>query len=159
MLKKLALVAIGGLLLMSCGSEEVSAPAPVIVETETGPLGLITDAELHRHISVLASDEFEGRLPGTRGEELTLAYLTEQFSAVGVQPGNNGSFLQPVQLASITSNPAIELRVEGPDRLFTYSYGDQIMAGTTRMSPQTALEASELITQVWMFAGKPWSCW
>ena len=37
-----------------------------------------------QHIRTLASDEFDGRLPGTKGEELTVKYLTEQFRSRGL---------------------------------------------------------------------------
>ncbi|WP_282073268.1 hypothetical protein, partial [Janibacter hoylei] len=44
-------------------------------------------ADLHKHIAVLASDEFEGRAPASKGEELTVKYLAEQFEALGLAPG------------------------------------------------------------------------
>ena len=48
---------------------------------------------------VLASDEFEGRSMGTRGEERTLAYLVEQFRAAGLEPGGeNGGWTQTVPM-------------------------------------------------------------
>src|SRR5437660_12400399 len=40
------------------------------------------------HTKVLASDDYEGRAPGTRGEERTVTYLVEQFKKMGLQPGN-----------------------------------------------------------------------
>ena len=48
------------------------------------------------HIERLASDDFEGRAPGTEGEKKTLAYIEQQFRAAGLQPGIGDSFLQPV---------------------------------------------------------------
>ena len=36
----------------------------------------------------LASDEFEGRAPGSEGETKTVAFLTKHFSALGLTPGN-----------------------------------------------------------------------
>ena len=52
-----------------------------------------------KHIQVLASDEFEGRGPGTPGEEKTVAYLIEQFKGLGLKPGNpDGTFVQNVPL-------------------------------------------------------------
>jgi hypothetical protein len=36
-----------------------------------------------RHIAVLASDEYEGRAPGTPGEEKTVAYVLKAFEDVG----------------------------------------------------------------------------
>ena len=52
-----------------------------------------------QHIKVLASDEYEGRGPGTPGEDKTIAYLTGQFRAMGLKPGNpDGSYVQNVPL-------------------------------------------------------------
>ena len=55
----------------------------------------ITADGLLGHIKVLASDEFEGRGPGTPGEEKTVAYLTEQFRKLGLKPGNPDGTLRP----------------------------------------------------------------
>ncbi len=38
---------------------------------------------IETHVSVLASDGFEGRRPGTGGEQKTVAYLVEQFRKLG----------------------------------------------------------------------------
>jgi hypothetical protein len=52
-----------------------------------------------RHVQILASDEFEGRKPGTPGETKTLAYITSQFARLGLEPaGPGGSWYQPVPL-------------------------------------------------------------
>ncbi|HEU4387136.1 MAG TPA: hypothetical protein VFV34_05025 [Blastocatellia bacterium] len=52
-----------------------------------------------RHIKVLASDEFEGRAPGTKGEGLTVNYLIEQFKQFGLKAGNpDGTYVQKVLL-------------------------------------------------------------
>jgi hypothetical protein len=51
----------------------------------------IDPARLSDHIKVLSSDAFEGRGPGTPGETKTVAYIAEQFKAVGLTPaGDNG---------------------------------------------------------------------
>jgi Zn-dependent M28 family amino/carboxypeptidase len=51
------------------------------------------------HIKVLASDAFEGRGPGTPGEDRSVAYLIEQFKALGLKPGNpDGTYIQEVPL-------------------------------------------------------------
>ncbi len=57
-----------------------------------------------RHIKVLAGDEYEGRGPGTAGEEKTIAYLTGKLRSMGLKPGNpDGSFLQNVPLVGFQS--------------------------------------------------------
>ena len=46
------------------------------------------------HTRVLSSDEFEGRAPGTPGEEKTVTYLVDEFKKLGLQPGNpDGTFV------------------------------------------------------------------
>jgi len=74
----------------------------------------IATNDLLRHIRVLASDEFEGRGPGTPGEERTLDYLLKQFKAFGLQPGNpEGTYFQSVPLVGITGQPAAALSAGG----------------------------------------------
>jgi Zn-dependent M28 family amino/carboxypeptidase len=56
------------------------------------------------HTKKLASDEFEGRGPGTPGEDKTVAYLEEQFKGLGLEPGNpDGTYVQKVPLVGIRS--------------------------------------------------------
>src|SRR5438045_7057753 len=66
----------------------------------------ITAADLLKHIKVLASDEFEGRAPGSKGEDLSVKYISEQFKSIGLKPGNpDGTYTQEVPLAGIKSEP------------------------------------------------------
>src|SRR4051812_11846863 len=60
--------------------------------------GIKADAVM-QHIKILSSDEYEGRGPGTRGEEKTVEYITEQFKQVGLAPGNTDkTYVQKVPL-------------------------------------------------------------
>jgi hypothetical protein len=52
-------------------------------------MGLITANGLAQHTRVLASPEFEGRLPASEGEERTLRYLTTAFAQIGCSPAGN----------------------------------------------------------------------
>src|SRR5207237_9941912 len=51
-------------------------------------LDAITPDGLLAHIKLLASDEFEGRAPGSKGEELSIKYISDQFKQIGLSPGN-----------------------------------------------------------------------
>src|SRR3970282_480332 len=51
-------------------------------------LSSITSENMLAHIRTLSSDAFEGRAPGTAGEDSAVAYLTAQFYALGLAPGN-----------------------------------------------------------------------
>jgi len=44
---------------------------------------------LDQHIRTLSDDWFEGRAPGTPGEDKTVAYLSGAFASVGLQPGGD----------------------------------------------------------------------
>lgn len=71
---------------------------PAVAET-------ITEQELRAHITVLASDEFEGRKPGTEGENKTVNYIATQWSQAGLVPGTgNQSWYAPVTLVERLPN-------------------------------------------------------
>ena len=62
-------------------------------------LARLSGGRVLEHIKVLASDTFEGRGPGTPGEEKTVAYLSHEFEEMGLKPGNpNGTYVQDVPL-------------------------------------------------------------
>jgi Zn-dependent M28 family amino/carboxypeptidase len=74
----------------------------------------ITADSLLGEIKTLSSDEFEGRKPGSEGEKKTIAYMQQQFQSLGLKPGNpDGTYLQSVPLAGITSKTQADLSVKG----------------------------------------------
>src|ERR1700716_4604991 len=77
-------------------------------------LDVITPDGMLAHIKALSSDEFEGRAPGTKGEELSIKYIEDQFKKIGLKPGNpDGSYFQEVPLAGIKSAPRMVFAVAG----------------------------------------------
>ena len=67
---------------------------------------------LRQWLTVISSDEFEGRAPGTRGEDRTVAYLEGEFRRLGLKPGNpDGTYVQQVPLVGLTSRPALSFQV------------------------------------------------
>ncbi|WP_105259212.1 M28 family metallopeptidase [Pseudoalteromonas sp. T1lg88] len=101
----------------------------------------INAEQLATHVKTLASDEFGGRAPSSKGEELTLAYLTEQFKALGYQPGNGDSFLQQVPLVSIEADANMALHIGGKD----YQYKKDMVMGTSRISAKESIKDSKLV--------------
>ena len=71
----------------------------------------IQQQELERHIQALSSDEFMGRMPFTEGEVMTLDYLEKEFRAIGLTPGNKGSFFQDVPMVEISTKPAENMTI------------------------------------------------
>jgi Zn-dependent M28 family amino/carboxypeptidase len=84
----------------------VAAPSLTAEPANAG----IDARRLSEYIRILASDDFEGRGPGTRGEDKTLAYLTDQFEKLGLQPaGERGSWTQTVPLRRIETKGEIKV--------------------------------------------------
>ena len=84
------------------------APAPVAPPPKTIPTQdnhfspEITAEDFAAHVQTLASDQFEGRKPGTVGERMTTAYIKDQFERIGLKPANNGSYFQTVPMIETT---------------------------------------------------------
>jgi len=77
----------------------LSGAAPPRAGSLEDALQSIQPDAILQHIKVLASDEYEGRGPGTPGEDKTIAYLIGQLRAMGLHPGNpDGTFVQNVPL-------------------------------------------------------------
>jgi Zn-dependent M28 family amino/carboxypeptidase len=94
------------------------------------------------HIKKLASDEFEGRAPGSKGEELTVQYLTDQFRAMGLAPGNpDGTYIQKVPMVEITADPKMKLEFSGAAAGLAPKYQDDYVAWTKRVIASTSMDA------------------
>lgn len=126
--------------LLGCGAEDTAKTTNSAADI-TVSYNSINKEQLTEHIKTLASDEFEGRAPSSKGEKLTLDYLTKQLSAVGFKPGNGDSFLQAVPMVSIEASPEMTLSIG--DKV--YQYGHDMVMGSSRISDFEQLKDSELV--------------
>jgi Zn-dependent M28 family amino/carboxypeptidase len=95
-----------------------------------------------QHIKILSSDEYEGRGPGTRGEEKTVEYITEQFKQIGLAPGNTDkSYTQKVPLVGITTNQDTEMKIQAAGKDMKLKFGDDFVARTVRVVDKTGFDA------------------
>src|ERR1700745_350801 len=107
-------------------------------------LEAITPDGLLAHIKVLASDEFEGRAPGSKGEALSVKYITDQLKKIGLKPGNpDGTYTQAVPLDGIKSQPRIPFAVG--DKTMNLKYPDDFVASSARLQPEIHIEKSDLV--------------
>src|SRR2546421_2793142 len=107
-------------------------------------LEAITPDGLLAHIKVLASDEFEGRAPGTKGEELSVKYITDQFKKIGLKPGNpDGTYTQEVPLAGIRGEPKMSFAVG--DTITELKYPDDFVASSARLGPEIRVDNSDVV--------------
>jgi Zn-dependent M28 family amino/carboxypeptidase len=97
------------------------------------------------HIKVLASDEFEGRGPGTAGEQKTIAYLTDQFRQMGLKPGNpDGSYVQDVPLVGFRATRVSGV-FQGRGGPIALAFPDDLVAVSRRMVPEVKVDDSEVV--------------
>ena len=107
-------------------------------------LEAITPDGLLAHIKVLASDEFEGRAPGTKGEELSVKYISDQFKKIGLKPGNpDGTYTQEVPLAGINSEPRMSFTIG--DKTIDLKYPDDFVASSARLEPEIKVDKSDVV--------------
>jgi Zn-dependent M28 family amino/carboxypeptidase len=117
---------------------------------KSGPVSMaqlpdVDAAAVLAHTKVLSSDEFEGRAPGTKGEELTVNYLVDQFKKIGLKPGNtDGTYTQKVPLVGITPTPAPLVLTKGKQQL-TLTWKDDVVAWTKQVADVVILDKSELV--------------
>ena len=120
-------------------------------------LEAITPDGLLAHIKVLASNEFEGRAPGTKGEELSVKYIADQFKKIGLKPGNpDGTYTQEVPLAGIKSEPRMSFTVR--DGTIDLKYPDDFIASSARLQPEIKINNSEVVF-VWYAVVAPEYRW
>ena len=107
-------------------------------------LEAITPDGLLAHIKVLASDEFEGRAPGTKGEELSVKYINDQFKKIGLKPGNpDGTYTQEVPLAGIKGEPKMSFAIG--DKITELKYPEDFVASSAQLRPEISVDNSDVV--------------
>ncbi|WP_449472225.1 M28 family peptidase [Sphingobium chungangianum] len=110
------------LMALVAGSAAAAAPSDVSPSIET----------MKEVVKEISSDAYEGRAPGTAGEEKTLSYLVRRFEAIGLKPGNKGSWFQDVPLVEIAAKNVSPLRFIGGKGPVSADYGSQMVIATYR---------------------------
>ncbi|KAF1719462.1 M28 family metallopeptidase [Pseudoxanthomonas wuyuanensis] len=105
----------------------------------------ISEGDFAELVKTLASDEFEGRAPGSPGEEKTVAYLEAQMKRIGLQPGNNGSYFQDVPMVETTAAPDTVLKLEVGGKTRELAFGSDYVIGTRTGQTEVKIDASDMI--------------
>ena len=126
-------------------ADQAPGPTPTVQRTPIGDLPEPDIDAVLAHTKTLSSDAFQGRSPGTKGEELTVAYIAEQFRKLGLKPGNaDGTFVQKVPLVGITPAPApLILRKGGQEQRLAWK--DDVVAWTKHVAPSAAIDNSDVV--------------
>jgi Zn-dependent M28 family amino/carboxypeptidase len=112
------------------------------------PIGQLPDIDTDAvlaHTKTLSSDAFEGRAPGSKGENLTVEYLIDQFRKIGLKPGNtDGTYVQKVPLVGITPTPAPLVFKKGSQQS-RLRWKDDVVAWTKHVADSSSLDNSDLV--------------
>jgi len=128
----------------ACGGGFSSAPAQKTEAAVAFPA--IDGNRVLEHTKILASDEYEGRAPGTHGEDLTVAYITDQFKQVGLKPGNpDGTYVQKVPMVGIVTDQKSVLSFRRGGKEQTLAWREDFVAWTKRVAEKVSVNRSEMI--------------
>jgi Zn-dependent M28 family amino/carboxypeptidase len=130
------------------GKPDTAAPpqTAAAVELPVASMPTIDPQPILERIKVLASDEFEGRSPGTKGEDLTVKYLEEEVRKLGLKPGNpDGTYVQNVPLVGITAREARPLTIAKGARRQTLTWADDVVAWTKHVADGAAIADSDVV--------------
>ncbi len=168
--RKLLLCLAAAAALSACKGEDTPAPAPS-ADSAAKPAthtfsAAINAADFAEMVKTLASDEFEGRSPGSKGEELTVNYIRDQMQRIGLQPGNGDSWFQDVPMTETTADESTVLTLTQGGKTRELKFGTDMVVGTRTGQTEVKVDASDLVfvgygvdapEQKWNdYAGQDW---
>ncbi|MDP1580175.1 MAG: M28 family peptidase [Candidatus Didemnitutus sp.] len=104
----------------------------------------ISAARILERTKIISSDEFEGRAPGTRGEERTVEYLVTELQKLGLAPGNpDGTYVQNVPLVGITTTPTLSFTRDGVS--IPMENINDFVGPSARIAPDVSTVDSEVV--------------
>ena len=119
--------------------------SPLAAQPQSAPPRIST-ARMSTITRVLASDPFQGRAPGTPGEEKTIAYLIEQFKAAGLQPaGEEGGWTQKVPMIHTKIEAPANVVIDQAGQTLPLHFPDDIYLGTVRAVDRVRIVNAPLV--------------
>jgi Zn-dependent M28 family amino/carboxypeptidase len=137
----------------ACNKQDSSSPAQPPAANATSqsqvPLASMPKIDANAvlaHIKVLSSDEYEGRAPGTKGEQLTVSYIQDQFKKLNLKPGNpDGTYVQKVPLVGILGAELKPLTfTKGPQKQ-TLKWADEVVAWTKHVADGASIDKTDVV--------------
>jgi len=127
-----------------------SAPAQLSPSTSQhtaiGQLPQVDIDAVLRHTKTLSSDQYEGRAPGSKGEELSVNFIVDAFKKSGLKPGNtDGTYIQKVPLVGITGAEARPLTIAKGGKKQTLKWKDEVVAWTKHVADGASIDDSEMV--------------
>ena len=128
------------LILSAAALAALTVAAPAIAREPISESGLIET------VRTMTDDWFQGRAPGTIGEERTIGYLVGRFQALGLEPGGpDGQWIQKVPLLHTRLGKPERLELATPQGAVPLKLGSDIYLSTLRNDPIAKVAAAPLV--------------
>ncbi|MEZ0471377.1 M28 family metallopeptidase [Luteimonas salinilitoris] len=153
-MQRLLLISLAAALaLAACGGERPADTADDAPQADAAPAAdahafspEINEADFRELVKTLASDEFEGRAPGSPGGEKTVEYIRAQYERLGLQPGGeDGGWYQTVPMVETTADESTVLRLDSSGEARELQFGTDMVIGTRTGETQVNIDDSELV--------------
>ena len=134
-MKKIYLILLMTLMFLGCNNSK---------NYEEFSINEIEELNLHKHIKVLASDEYGGRSPGSVGGEKTKSYISQIFEELALE-GLKGDYLIEVPLVEVTVNKESYLSFLHNNGERKLKQGAETVYWTKRVIEEVSVQESELV--------------
>ncbi len=105
----------------------------------------INEEDMTMIVKEFGSDEFQGRKPFTIGEEKTVEYLEREYKRIGLEPANNGSYIQEVPMVEVTNIPDDRMKVKMYNASIEINYKDDFVAFSKQLKDEISVRNSDMI--------------
>jgi len=133
-------------------TNEAAASAPIAVETSDGNPAAeaaakqITDEYMREIIAEISSDAYEGRGPGSAGDEKARTYLAGRMAELGLEPGgDDGNWDQPFELVGVNALQPSFWTFNGQDSSLTLKQWDQFIVSSGVQQGHVEVNEAELV--------------
>ncbi len=105
----------------------------------------INEEDMTRIVTEFASDDFQGRKPFTIGEEKAVAFLVKEYKKIGLEPANNGSYIQEVPMVEVTDIPDKRMKISMWNATIELNYKDDFVAFSKHLVDKISVRNSDMI--------------
>lgn len=147
------LILAAGSLLFACSNKDPST-ATADTAAKAGGANLsaeqaalqIQDEYMRDIIQEISQDSYEGRGPGSRGDDKTRKYLAEKMAALGLEPGaSDGTWDQAFELVGVNATQPKEWVFSGHDKSLVLKQWDQFIVGSGMQDEHAELKNAEVV--------------
>lgn len=126
--------------------ESVTSPAQTTAIVDADGIIDYTFSDTYRvHLENISSDHFEGRAPGTKGEEVTIDYLSSRMKELGIQSLTNDKYTQAVPLVRINYYDVDDLSVKLGNKETSFAYNEDFAGWTNRLVDEIQIDNSDMV--------------